>query len=93
VAVRLINLQDAGLLDAANLVRGIAEHMGDNNASEILDILDDDNRASKPASLIGRLRSSAFRLFTTAVSMSPHGLVLLFGIGTRALPLWDSRTR
>ena len=22
-----------------------------------------------------------------------HGLVLLFGIGTRALPLWDSRTR
>src|SRR5271167_2827372 len=22
-----------------------------------------------------------------------HGLVLLFGIGTRALPSWDSRTR
>ena len=22
-----------------------------------------------------------------------HGLMLLFGIGTRALPLWDSRTR
>src|SRR5437773_6103288 len=22
-----------------------------------------------------------------------HGLVLLFGIGTRALPLWDSKTR
>jgi hypothetical protein len=22
-----------------------------------------------------------------------HGLVLLFGIGTKALPLWDSRTR
>src|SRR5450756_267167 len=22
-----------------------------------------------------------------------HGLALLFGIGTRALPLWDSRTR
>jgi hypothetical protein len=22
-----------------------------------------------------------------------HGLVLLFGIGTKALPLWDSKTR
>jgi len=36
------------------------------------------------ASLIGRLRSNTFRLSAT-VSMSPHGLVLLFGIGTRAL--------
>src|SRR6476659_10556652 len=39
------------------------------------------------ASLIGRLGSSAFRLSTTA-----RGLVLLFGIGTKALPSWDSRT-
>jgi hypothetical protein len=27
------------------------------------------------------------------VSMSPHGLVLLYGIGTKALPSWDSKTR
>jgi hypothetical protein len=35
------------------------------------------------ASLIGRLRSSTFRLSATAVSMSLAGLVLLFGIGTK----------
>ena len=92
------------------------------------------------ASLIGRLGSSAFRLSTTAMSMSlagscfssesaprpfhhgirrrggtifsnrpfgvklfqtihhcnvdvARGLVLLFGIGTKALPSWDSKTR
>ena len=45
------------------------------------------------ASLIGRLGSSAFRRSIVAISMSPHGLVLLFGIGTRALPSWGSRTR
>jgi len=44
------------------------------------------------ASLIGRLESSAFRLSAAAVDVS-HGIVLLFGIGTKALPLWDSRTR
>ena len=37
------------------------------------------------ASLIGRLRSSTFRLSTAAVSMSLRGLALLFGIGTKAL--------
>ena len=37
------------------------------------------------ASLIGRSGSSAFRLSTTPVSMSAHGLVLLFGIGTSSL--------
>src|SRR6476659_8823297 len=42
---------------------------------------------SSVASLIGRSGSSAFRLSTTPV------LVLLFGIGTGALPSWDSRTR
>ena len=35
----------------------------------------------------------AFRPSTTSVSMSLARLVLLFGIGTRALPSWDSRTR
>jgi len=45
------------------------------------------------ASLIGRLGSSAFRLSTSAVSMSPPGLALLFGIGTKAVPSWDPRTR
>jgi hypothetical protein len=45
------------------------------------------------ASLIGRLGSSTFRLSATAVSMSSRGLALLFGIGTKALPSWDSRTR
>ena len=52
-----------------------------------------DMRRGMSASLIGLLRSSTFRLSATAVSMSPHGLVLLFGIGTWALPSWDSRTR
>src|SRR5262245_33260219 len=45
------------------------------------------------ASLIGRLRSSAFRLSTPDSVDVAHGLVLLFGIGTRALPSWDSKTR
>ena len=37
------------------------------------------------ASLIGRLGSSAFRLFHDCDVDVAHGLVLLFGIGTRAL--------
>src|SRR5271170_8378184 len=45
------------------------------------------------ASLIGRLGSSAFRLSTAAVLMSLRGLALLFGIGTKALPSWGSKTR
>src|SRR6478736_4078200 len=45
------------------------------------------------ASLIGRLGSSAFRLSTTAVFDVAHGLALLVGIGTKALPSWDPRTR
>ena len=44
------------------------------------------------ASLIGRSRSSTFRLSTIAVYVA-RGLVLLYGIDTRALPSWDSRTR
>ena len=45
------------------------------------------------ASLIGRLGSSAFRLSAIrhhSVDVA-RGLVLLFEIGTRALPSWDSR--
>ncbi len=46
------------------------------------------------ASLIGRLGSSAFRLSTHLCSVDvARGLVLLSGIGTKALPSWDSRTR
>src|SRR5450759_2623167 len=52
------------------------------------------------ASLIGRSGSSTFKPSTTTFQTIhhcsvdvAHGLVLLFGIGARALPLWDSRTR
>ena len=45
------------------------------------------------ASLIGRKGSSTFRLTNAAVSTSGRGLALLFGIGTKALPSWDSKTR
>ena len=45
------------------------------------------------ASLIGHSVSSAFRLSTTNSVDVAHGLVLLFGIGTKALPSWDPRTR
>src|SRR5215472_3338093 len=45
------------------------------------------------ASLIGRLGSSAFRLSTNSSVDVAHGLSLLFGLGTRALPSWDSKTR
>jgi hypothetical protein len=45
------------------------------------------------ASLIGRLGSSAFRLSTGSGVNVTRGLVLLSGIGTQALPSWDSKTR
>src|SRR5215470_8737790 len=45
------------------------------------------------ASLIGRLRSSSFQTIRHCNVDVAHGLALLFGIGTRALPSWDSRTR
>src|SRR3974390_1937042 len=50
-------------------------------------------RESISASLIGRSGSSAFKLSTTSVVGVAHGLALLFGIGTEALPLWDPRMR
>src|SRR5262249_32183999 len=45
------------------------------------------------ASLIGCLGSSAFRLSTNSSVDVAHGLALLFGLGTKALPSWDSKTR
>src|SRR3974390_2649 len=45
------------------------------------------------ASLVGRFGSSAFRLSTNALLIFACGIVLLFGIGTDALPSWGSRTR
>jgi hypothetical protein len=45
------------------------------------------------ASLIGRSGSSTSRLSFNAVVDVAHGLVLLFGIGTKALPSWDTKTR
>ena len=47
------------------------------------------------ASLIGGLGSSAFRPSTLhygSVDIA-HGLALLFGIGTKALPAWGSRRK
>ena len=52
----------------------------------------ENGNALMSASLIGRLGSSTFRLSTTSVDVA-HGLALLFGIGTKAVPSWDSRTR
>ena len=55
---------------------------------------------SMSASLIGRSGSSTFKPSTTTFQTIHHrsvdvarGLALLFGLGTTALPSWDSRTR
>ena len=45
------------------------------------------------ASLIGRLGSSAFQTVHHSSIDVAHGPALPFGIGTQALPAWDSRTR
>ena len=45
------------------------------------------------ASLIGRLGSSTFQTIHHYRVDVARWLVLLFGIGTRALPSWDSGTR
>src|SRR4051812_2248056 len=50
-------------------------------------------RPGTAASLIGRSGSSAFRLSTHYSVDVAHGLVLLYGIGTKAVPSWDSKTR
>ena len=52
--------------------------------------------ANMPPCLVHRPRSaflSAFKLSTYYSVDVAHGLVLLFGIGTKALPSWDPRTR
>ena len=51
------------------------------------------NTVIMSASLIGRFGSSAFRLSTTGSVDVTRGLVLLSGIGTWAVPSWDSKTR
>jgi hypothetical protein len=45
------------------------------------------------ASLIGRLGVKHFQTIRRCGVDVTHGLVLLFGIGARALPSWDSKTR
>ena len=45
------------------------------------------------SSLIGRSGSSALQTIHHYSVDVAHGLVLLFGIGTKALPSWDSKTR
>src|SRR5450432_4785506 len=45
------------------------------------------------ASLIGRPGSSAFQTIRHYSVDVSRGLALLFGIGTKALPSWDSKTR
>ena len=56
-------------------------------------ICDNDLGSSISASLIGRLGSSAFRLFTTAVAMPLAGLCFSSESAPGALPSWDSKTR
>jgi hypothetical protein len=50
-------------------------------------------QGSMSASLIGRSGSSAFQTIHGSSIDVDRGLVLLFGIGTKALPSWDSKTR
>jgi hypothetical protein len=45
------------------------------------------------ASLIGHFESSAFQTIQRCSVDVARGLVLLSGLGTKALPSWDSRTR
>src|SRR3954447_15657374 len=45
------------------------------------------------ASLIGHSGSSAFQTIHHHSVDVAHGLVLLYGIGTKAVPSWDSKTR
>ena len=45
------------------------------------------------SSLIGRCRVKHFQTIRRCSVDVAHGLALLFGIGAKALPLWDSRMR
>jgi hypothetical protein len=50
-------------------------------------------RSNSVASLIGRFGSSAYQtIYRCSVDVS-RGLALLFGLGTKALPSWESKTR
>src|SRR5512143_2885162 len=51
------------------------------------------NGGGMSASLIGRVWVKRFQTFHRSGVDVAHGLALLFGIGTRALPAWGSRTR
>ena len=56
------------------------------------------SRHSRHCNILGRFSNRPFGVkhFQTIHHCSVdvvHGLVLLFGIGTKALPVWDSRTR
>src|SRR5512143_464148 len=51
------------------------------------------NGGGMSASLIGRVWVKRFQTFHRCGVDVARGLVLLFGIGTRALPSWSSRTR
>jgi len=84
---------DAVLLDM-NFSRGVRS--GQDGLDGLTRIRDADSTLSvvlMTASLIGHLGSSTFRLSTKAVFDIAHGLALLFGIGTKALPAWGSRTK
>jgi hypothetical protein len=50
-------------------------------------------RSATSASLIGRWGQALFRLTTYHGVDVARGLMLLFGLGTKALPVWDSKTR
>ena len=47
---------------------------------------------AEQSSLIGRLGLCLQAIHYCSVDVA-HGLVLLFGIGTKALPSWDSKMR
>ena len=51
------------------------------------------SKIGRSASLIGHSGSSAFQTIHHYSVDVAHGLVLLFGIGTTALPSWGSRIR
>src|SRR5262245_31779730 len=62
-------------------------------ASRLFSILGSGTSSQRmSASLIGHSGSSAFQTIHHCSVDVAHGLVLLFGIGTKALPSWDSKT-
>jgi hypothetical protein len=73
--------------------RRVERHRQRSVRAAVRSLSSDQLRHQQSASPIGRSGSSAFRLSTITASMSLRGLVLLFGISTRALPSWVSKTR